>query len=191
MRLSPIEKPQGLKMKIAYWLTRRKFGKVITPVKVVYARVPKSLALGQAMSKFLMSPFRIEKELVFLIESYTAGINKCGFCIDIGHALAMNMAPEMMEKLYAVIDFRTDPRFTARERAALAYVEAVTRDKHVSDDTFAALREHFTADEIVEITLINAVENYYNLVNIPLEIEADGLCAFVPESKRDRMAART
>ncbi len=190
MRLSPIEKPEGLKMKIAYWLTRRKFGKVITPLKVVYARVPKSLSLGQAMSKFLQTPFRIDKELVFLIESYTAGINKCGFCIDIGHAFAMNMAPEMMEKLYAVVDFRNDPRFTARERAALNYIDAITRDKHVSDDTFAALREHFTAEEIVEITMINAVENYYNLINIPMEIESDGLCALVPDSKRDRMSAR-
>jgi alkylhydroperoxidase family enzyme len=190
MRLAPIERPKGLKLRIAYWLMRRKFGKVITPVKVVYARAPKALDLGQAMSKFLMSPFRIEKELVFLIESYTAGLNKCGFCIDIGHALAMNVAPEIMEKLYAVVDFRTDPRFTARERAALNYIDAITRDKHVNDDTFAALREHFTGEEIVEITLINAVENYYNLVNIPLEIESDGLCAFVSQSKRDKMAAR-
>lgn len=190
MRLSPIEKPQGLKMKIAYWLTRRRLGKVITPLKVVYARVPKSLTLGQAMNKFLMSPFRIEKELVFLVESYTAGLNKCGFCIDIGHALAMHVAPEMMEKLYAVVDFRTDPRFTARERAALEYVHAITHEKHVNNDTFAALREQFSDEEIVEITMINAIENYYNLVNIPLEIESDGLCAFVPDSKRDRMTAR-
>jgi alkylhydroperoxidase family enzyme len=133
MRLSPVEKPQGLKMKLAYWLTQRKFGKVITPLKVVYARVPKSLDLGRAMNKFLMSPFRIEKELVFLIESYTAALNKCGFCIDIGHALAMNVAPEIMEKLYAVMDYQTDPRFSPGERAALAYTEATTRDKHVPD----------------------------------------------------------
>lgn len=190
MRLSPIEKPEGLKMKIAYWLTRRRFGKVITPLKVVYARVPKSLALGQAMTKFLHSPFRIQKELVFLIESYTAVLNKCGFCIDIGRSFAEKAAPQMLDKLWAVEQFRSDPRFTARERAALAYVEATTRDKHVGDDVFAALQEHFTADEIVEITLINAAENYYNMVNIPLEIESDGLCAFVPGAKRDKATAR-
>ncbi len=189
MRLSPIEKPEGLKMKIAYWLTRRRFGKVITPLKVVYARVPKSLALGQAMTKFLHSPFRIEKELVFLIESYAAVLNKCGFCIDIGRSFAEKSAPLMLDKLWAVEQFRSDPRFTARERAALAYVEATTRDKHVGDDVFAALQEHFTADEIVEITLINAAENYYNMVNVPLKIESDGLCAFVPGAKRKRAAA--
>jgi len=190
MRLSPVERPQGLKMKFAYWLTRRKFGKVITPLKVVYARVPKSIDLGRAMNKFLMSPFRIEKELVFLIESYTAGLNKCGFCIDIGHALAMSVTPESMEKIYAIMDFRTDARFTPRERAALAYIEAATRDKHVTNDVFATLQEHFSPEEIVEITLINAVENYYNMVNIPLEIESDGLCALVPETKRKKLATQ-
>lgn len=190
MRLSPVERPEGLKMKIAYWLTRRRFGKVLTPLKVVYSRVPKSLGLAQAMTKFMHSPFRIEKELVFLIESYTAILNKCGFCIDIGRSFAEKAAPQMLDKLWAVEEYRTDPRFTARERAALAYIEATTRDKHVNNDIFAALQEHFTADEIVEMTMINAVENYYNMVNIPLEIESDGLCAFVPGKTGAKAAAR-
>jgi alkylhydroperoxidase family enzyme len=73
--------------------------------------------------------------------------------------------------------YRTSPLFGARERAALAYVEEATRTKHVSDATFAELRRHFGEREIVEITWLNALENYYNLINIPLAIESDGLCA--------------
>jgi hypothetical protein len=40
MRLEPIEKPKGLRMRIAFWMTRRQLGKVITPIKVLYPRVP-------------------------------------------------------------------------------------------------------------------------------------------------------
>jgi len=188
MRLTPIERPEGIKMRLAYVYCKRTLGKAITPLKVVYARCPKSLDLGRAMSKFLQSPFRIEKELVFLIESYTAGLNKCGFCIDIARAMALRAAPGVMDQIAALPEFRTSGKFSPRERAALAYVEATTRDKHVSDDVFAALQEHFTAEEIVEITLVNAAENFYNMVNIPLEIESDGLCALVPGAKH-RMAS--
>jgi len=52
-----------------------------------------------------------------------------------------------------------------------------TRHKRVSDATFASLRQHFSENEIVELTWLNAVHNYYNLINLPLEIESDGLCA--------------
>jgi len=49
--------------------------------------------------------------------------------------------------------------------------------KNVGDATFADRRRHFNEREIVEITWLNALGNYYNLLNLPLGIEADGLCA--------------
>jgi alkylhydroperoxidase family enzyme len=53
----------------------------------------------------------------------------------------------------------------------------ITRHRHVSDATFETLRKNFNEREIVEITWINAIENYYNLISIPLEIGSDGFCA--------------
>lgn len=178
MRLAPIEKPSGLFMKLAYRLSRMKFGTVVTPLKVVYARVPAAVRVSLAVTKFLTKGVRLERPLVYLIETYVAGMNRCGFCVDIARSMAMREHIDL-SKLEGLAEFRTDPRYTARERAALAYVEAITRDRHVDDDTFAALKEHFTDTEIVEITLINASESYYNLINFPLGIEADGLCALV------------
>jgi hypothetical protein len=46
MRLEPIEQPQGLLMRIAFWMTRRQLGKVITPMKVMYPRMPGVLKLS-------------------------------------------------------------------------------------------------------------------------------------------------
>src|SRR6185503_5402648 len=82
-----------------------------------------------------------------------------------------------LEKFEALPAYRTSPLFSERERAALVYVEEATRAKRVSDATFADLRRHFNEREIVEITWLNALENYYNLINLPLQIESDGLCA--------------
>ncbi len=137
MRLEPIEKPKGLMMRIAYWMTRRQLGKVMTPMKVIYPRMP---------------------------------------CVDIARAMAIRERLGM-EKFNALAEYRTSPLFSDRERAALAYAEEATRQKRVSDATFEELRKHFNEREIVEITWLNALENYYNLINIPLEIESDGFCA--------------
>ncbi|MGA7793389.1 MAG: hypothetical protein WCA19_10145 [Candidatus Acidiferrales bacterium] len=55
-------------------------------------------------------------------------------------------------------------------------MEEATSHKHISAANFEALRKHFSEREIVEITWLNAVHNYYNLINMPLEIGSDGFC---------------
>lgn len=176
MRLDPVESPPTLLGKLAYAMSKRRLGKVITPLKVVYARVPKSMKVGYVISKFTETGFKLHPELRLLIQAHVARINDCAFCVDIGEAIATRGGISI-EKHGALEEYRSSPVFTARERAALAYAEEATRNKRVSDETFAVLREHFDDREIVEITLLNAIENYYNLINLPLEIESDGLCA--------------
>jgi alkylhydroperoxidase family enzyme len=118
-----------------------------------------------------------------MVTNLAAEINGCAFCVDIGRAVAIRHHLGM-EKFNALMEYRTSPLFSERERAALAYVEEATRHKRVSDATFAALRAHFNEREIAEITWLNAVENYYNLINLPLEIESDGLCAIAEAQTR-------
>ena len=188
MRLEAIEKPQGLKARFAYWASKRQFGKAITPLTVAYARVPEALNHGYAISKFLRSKLSLDPELRLLIQTHTARINGCDFCVDIGEALATG-TPELLDKCRSVTDFETDARFRDDEQAALRYVREVTENGSVSDETFDALRPHFTDREIVEITLINAIESYFNMVNIPLEIESDGLCSIALSRKGRETAA--
>ena len=176
MRISPIEKPPTLLARIAFWVSRRMLGKVMTPMKVGFARMPGALFAHIQLVRALEAKLSIEPELKLLLQTRAAGINGCGFCLDIGQAMAVRHHGDL-DKVLAVGSFRSDPRFSARERAALAYVEEATQKKQVSDATFAALREHFDERQIVEITWLNAVENYFNLINVPLEIESDGLCA--------------
>jgi len=75
--LPPIEKPHGLIMKLAYAMTRLRFGKVVTPLKVFSARPP--LAFGQFYSKIdkLDKKLLLPQETVFLIRQQVAPINVC------------------------------------------------------------------------------------------------------------------
>jgi AhpD family alkylhydroperoxidase len=190
MRLKPIEKPAGLVPRIAYFMMRRRMGKVMTPVKVLTARMPGSFRLTSEISSFEMKKISLEPELHYLISVLVSRINGCGFCTDIGRAMAVTESLSL-EKFDAVTEYRKNPLFTDRERAALAYAEEATRNKRVSNRTFEALRKQFSETQIAEITWVNAIENYYNLINIPLEIGSDGFCSIAERraGKKSQAAA--
>jgi AhpD family alkylhydroperoxidase len=175
-RLKPVEQPRGFIMRMAYWGTRKQLGKVMTPIKVVCTRLPGSLQALGGMLKFSSKGIQLDQELQILIGNLASQINGCASCIDMARALAVR-ENKNLAKVDAVMDYRADLRFTARERAALAYAEEATRSKAVSDATFETLRKHFTEREIVEITWVNAFQNFFNLLNRPLGIGSDGLCS--------------
>lgn len=178
MRLEPIEKPNGFMMRMAYWGIKRQMGKVMTPVKVVTARMPGSLKFTNEIAKFETKKIRLQPELHYLIVTLVSQINVCGFCIDLSRSMVLRDNIDL-RKFNALAEYRTNPIFSPRERAALAYVEEATRSKRVSDATFEELHKHFKDWEIAEITWLNALENYYNLINIPLEIGSDGFCSLI------------
>jgi alkylhydroperoxidase family enzyme len=170
-------------MRMAYWEIRRQSGKVISPVKIVIARMPKALKLTNEIAKFELKGIRLEPELHFMVGMLASQINGCSSCMDLGRAMVVRKHIGM-GKFNAIGEYRTSPLFSDRERAALAYVEEATRNKHVDDATFKELRKHIEDWEIAEITWINAIENYYNLLNIALGIESDGLCAIAQSRQR-------
>jgi AhpD family alkylhydroperoxidase len=175
-RLEPVERPRGLLLRAAYWLSKRRLGKVMMPLKVAYSRAPAigraSFSLAQAVEKKLS----LDPGLRLLVQAQASQLNGCGFCLDLKHAMAVQNGIGL-EKLEALAEYRESPLFSDRERAALDYAGEATRSRRVSDAAFANLRKHFSEREIVELTFANAVENFHNLIGIPLGIESDGLCA--------------
>ena len=80
-------------------------------------------------------------------------------------------------KIRAVPESATSDLFDERERAALAYAEAMTiTGQKVTDDLFARVRAHFGEPEIVELTAAVALENFRSKFNTALGIEAQGFC---------------
>jgi alkylhydroperoxidase family enzyme len=182
-RLDPIERPPTLLARIASVMMRRQLGKVITPAKVIYNRVPRMYNLSWQLVKLQREGLELDPGLRLLVQVWVAMVNRCTFCVDIAKAMAVQEHLPL-EKFHALPDWRTSPLFSDAERAALAYADEATRNKKVEDTTFATLRKHFSEREIVEITFLNALENFYNLLNLPLGIEDDGLCAIAEGRQR-------
>lgn len=173
--LPPIEKPQGLIKKLAYAGTRRQFGKVLTPVKVVYSRMPAAFGLFISKITKLDKKLELPQETQMLVRERVAQLNVCLFCIDIGRWFAIQ--GKMNEKKFeALNEYVTSPLFSDAERAALDYVTELTRDKNVKPDTFARLAKHYSERAICEIVWLVATEHFYNMTNIGLNIHSDMLC---------------
>lgn len=173
--LPPVEKPRGLMMKLAYYFTRKQFGKVLTPVKVHSSRLP--IAFGQFYAKVgqLDKKLHLPAETVMLVREQVARINVCLFCIDIGRSFTIK-ASMNEAKFDALEHYRTSPLFTDAERAALDYVTELTKGKTVNPETFSRMRRYYSEREICEIVWLVASEHLYNITNIGLNIHSDMLC---------------
>ena len=173
--LPPIEKPKGLVMKLAYFFTRRQFGKVLTPLKVHSARLPPAFGLFYSKISKLDKKLLLSPEMVMLIREQVARINVCRFCMDIGRSVAIRAS--MNEAKFDALDqYSTSSLFTDAERAALNYVTELTKNKSVDPDTFTRLSRYYSERAICEIVWLVASEHLYNLTNIGLNIHSDMLC---------------
>ena len=122
----------------------------------------------------LESGLSLDRELALLVTTQSSLINGCSFCADLHRAQAVQERIGL-EKFRDLLNCAESPHFSERERAALAYTEEATRKREVADATFESLRGHFDEKEIVELTWLNAVGNYFNLMAVPLGLESDGL----------------
>ena len=173
--LPPIEHPHGLIKKLAYYFTRKEFGKVLTPVKVHSARLPSAFGLFYAKIGRLDKKLSLPLETILLVREQVARINVCLFCIDIGRSFTIKSALNEA-KFDALEDYRTSNLFTGAERAMLDYVTELTRERKVNPDTFARMARHYSEREICEIVWLVATEQVYNMTNIGLNIHSDMLC---------------
>ncbi|HEV2454368.1 MAG TPA: carboxymuconolactone decarboxylase family protein [Verrucomicrobiae bacterium] len=180
--LAPIEKPRGFIMKLAYYFTRKQFGKVLTPIKVHSARLPAAFGMFYGKVGKLDQKLTLPREMVFLVREQVARINVCIFCMDIGRAFAIK-ATMNEAKFDALDEYRTSALFSEAERAALDYVTELTRDKKVNPDTFERMTRHYSEREICEIVWLVATEHLYNMTNIGLNIHSDMLCDLTKKQK--------
>jgi alkylhydroperoxidase family enzyme len=173
--LEPIERPDTLGMKLAYFFTRKQFGKVLMPLKVHSARLPSAFGMFYAKVSQLDKKLVLPQETALLIRQQVAQLNICFFCMDASRAAAIKSSMNE-EKFNALAHYQSSPSFSEAEKAALAYVTQLTKDKKTDPDTFERLASHFSEREICEIVYLVASEHLYNLTNIGLNIHSDMLC---------------
>ncbi len=109
----------------------------------------------------------LEPSLLELVRLRASQINGCAYCIDM-HTKDARALGESEQRLYALVAWRETPFYSERERAALAWTEAVTRvaDGHVGDEAFAAARAHLSEKELVDLTLAIILINGWNRLAI-------------------------
>lgn len=180
--LPPIENPPSFAVKLAYYFTRRQFGKVITPLKVFSARMP--TAFGQFYTKVpkLDRKLSLSPETVLLVRERVAQLNICLYCMD-SNRWAVIKESMNEKKFNAVSDYKTSPLFSERERAALDYATELTEKKKIEREVIDKLKNYFTEKEICEIVWLVASEHLYNITNIGLNIHSDMLCEIVRKEK--------
>jgi AhpD family alkylhydroperoxidase len=114
----------------------------------------------------------LEPKLLELVKFRASQMNGCAYCMDM-HSKDARQAGESEQRLFTISSWRETPFFTERERAALAWTEAVTRisPESVDDGLYAEVRKHFSEKEIVDLTLAVITINGWNRLAISFRSE--------------------
>ena len=116
----------------------------------------------------------VEKPLLELTKIRASQINKCAFCLHM-HTRDARKAGVSEERIYLLEAWRESPLYTDRERAALAWTEALTLlpETNAPDDVYAQLMAHFSEPEIVELTLAIGAINLWNRFGVGFRLAAN------------------
>jgi AhpD family alkylhydroperoxidase len=117
----------------------------------------------------------LEPSLLELVKMRASQINGCAYCLDM-HTKDARAAGETEQRLYLLDAWRETDFYSERERAALAWTEAVTlvTQGHVPDDVYAEVARHFTEQEVIVLTLAVIAINGWNRFNIAFRPEVGG-----------------
>jgi AhpD family alkylhydroperoxidase len=109
----------------------------------------------------------LEKSLIELVKMRASQINGCAYCLDM-HSKDARRHGETEQRLYVLSAWDESPLYSPRERAALAWTEALTRiaDTHAPDDVYAEARRHFSELELVNLTTLIGLINLWNRIAI-------------------------
>jgi alkylhydroperoxidase family enzyme len=173
MRLTAIDHPKPFILRIAFYFSKKQFGKIIAPLRYIYSRSIPALMVALKIYKS-ENKLSLPKTTRLFIRYYTSHLNECSFC---SNAIDFSVQKEniALQEWKEYMNFRNSAKFSDKEKALLAYLEEINFTKTVTDETFADLKKHFPEKEIVEITWINATENYFNLMAKPLGLHSDEL----------------
>jgi AhpD family alkylhydroperoxidase len=170
-------------VRVFFWNQKRRYGSILEPARL-WGRTPRvfaALALLYGALDRRSSP--IDPLLRSLITVRVSQINWCRFCVDLNSATVLKRGAGF-EKLDQLEEFESSPLFTEREKAALAYAEAVTRsDLQPGDQHFIRLRSEFNDDYIIELTGLIAFQNLSSKFNAALGVLPQGFCKIPEPSK--------
>jgi AhpD family alkylhydroperoxidase len=129
--------------------------------------VPEAYKAVLQVQAYINNHSGLENSLVHLVYLRASQINGCAYCIDM-HTKDARALGETEQRLYELSAWRETPFYSDRERAALAWTEAVTlvAEGHVPDEVYEEAKKHFSEAELVNLTLVVAQINVWNRLQI-------------------------
>jgi AhpD family alkylhydroperoxidase len=120
----------------------------------------------------------LEHSTLELVKIRASQINGCAYCLDM-HSKDARANGESEQRLHGLAAWREAPYYSARERAALDWTEALTlvSETHVPDDVYERVREQFTEDELMHLSLAVVAINGWNRLNVAARTVPGGYVA--------------
>ena len=163
-------------VRLLFWLQRRRYGRELEPARL-WGRTPRAFLAMAAMYGALdrgSSP--LAPALRSLVQVRVSQVNWCPFCVDINSATGLERGVGEA-KLEALPHFADSPLFDDREKAALAYADAMTCNDRPRDGALVStLQRFFSDDAIIELTALVAYQNMSSKFNAALDVPAQGFC---------------
>ncbi|MHB8392173.1 MAG: carboxymuconolactone decarboxylase family protein [Acidobacteriaceae bacterium] len=135
--------------------------------RLEYAKASPEAAKAMIQLEFVVRRSGIDSHLLELIRIRASQLNGCAYCIDM-HAKDARAKGETEQRIYALDAWRETPFFSDKERAALAWTEAITNIQtgHAPDAVYEELSGHFSEGEMVNLTLAITTINAWNRIAI-------------------------
>jgi AhpD family alkylhydroperoxidase len=150
------------------------------------AAAPEGLAALRKLQGYV-DKCGLEHSLLELVKTRASQINSCAYCLDM-HTKDARANGETEQRLYLLSAWREAPFYSGRERAALAWTEAVTRiaDGPIENELYEEVRSQFGEKELTDLTLAIVAINGWNRMAIPFRRSVG---SYRPETKRTAAAA--
>jgi AhpD family alkylhydroperoxidase len=139
---------------------------MMTPRLNPFAAAPAPMKSWLDFSRGLLET-GLEESLTHLVEIRASQLNGCAFCLDM-HTAAARKRGETEQRLYLIDAWRDSPLYSDRERAALAWTEALTLlpETRAPNDVYQALKAEFSEEEQVKLTLLIVAINGWNRIQV-------------------------
>ncbi len=114
----------------------------------------------------------LDQSLIELVKMRASQINGCAYCLDM-HSKELRRLGESEQRIYLLNAWQESPLYTPRERAALAWTEAVTliAQTHAPDAAYTEVRRQFDDKELIDLTILIGMINLWNRLAISLRYE--------------------
>ncbi len=137
--------------------------------RLEYAKVAPGIREAMlGLERYVSKNRNLPRPLLNLVKTRASQINRCGWCLDM-HTKDAIAEGEDPQRLYLLDAWRDTPFFTPKERAALAWTEAVTllADEEITDALFEEVRKYFSEKDLADLTLAIVAINGWNRLNVP------------------------